>query len=115
MLQSEAELLGSQIAQYLSELELESSKQALLDSILDGKTHFNFEEFEKEMLTLPRFKDWTLAYRNKTWFPKIPAAIQQKKDTAILGGAFHLLGETGMVRSLRIDGYDVSHVKSLEE
>jgi hypothetical protein len=114
-LQSQLESLSSLLAQQLSELESESSKQALLDSILDGKTRFNFEEFEKEMLTLPGFKDWTVSYRNKTWLPKIPAAIQQKKNMAVIGGAFHLLGETGMVRSLRREGYDVKPVKALEE
>jgi uncharacterized protein YbaP (TraB family) len=56
-----------------------------------------------------------MIYRNNTWYPKIPLAIKKKKDTAIICGSGHLKGETGIVRSLRRDGYNVEHAKFLEK
>ena len=92
----------------------EARKQHLLRSIFDDKIYFNIEEFEERMQA-SHYLRWAMDHRNNTWYPKIPLAIQQKKDTAIICGGGHLFGETGMVRSLRRDGYDVNHVKSLEE
>ncbi len=92
----------------------EACKLDLLRSIVDDKIYFDFEEYEAKWLKRLE-KDWTIIYRNTTWYPKIPLAIQQKKDMALTCGAAHLIGETGMVRSLRRDGYNVNHVKAIEE
>jgi hypothetical protein len=105
-----SEALRSQLS-----LIQEARKLNMLRSLLDNKIYFNFEEYEKNWLADPAAADWTTPYRNKTFYPKIPVAIQQKKDIAVVCGAFHLVGETGMVRSLRREGYDVSHVKPLEK
>lgn len=92
----------------------EARKLHLLRSIVDDKIYFNFEEYEAKFLKRSE-EDWTMIYRNNTWYPKIPLAIQQKKDTALICGATHLIGESGIVRSLRRNGYDVNHAKAIEE
>jgi len=94
-------------------LVLEARKLGLLRSILADKIYFNFEEYEEKLLAIPSYTSWSMIYRNKTFYPKIPLAIQQKKDIAVICGAGHLIGETGIIRSLRRDGYDVNHVKDL--
>jgi hypothetical protein len=96
---------------HLSLIE-EAHKLDLLRSIVDDKIYCNFEEYEKKWLEEEE-TEWSDIYRNKIWSPKIPLALQQKKNSAVICGAFHLIGETGMVRSLRRDGYDVNHVKDL--
>jgi hypothetical protein len=95
-------------------LLLEAHKLSLLRSTLDDKIYYNFEEYEENWQKInPLVTDWTTLYRNNTWYPKIPLAIQQKKNTALICGDLHLIGETGMIRTLRRDGYDVSHIKAL--
>jgi hypothetical protein len=94
----------------------QARKLGLLRSTLDDKIYFNFNEHEEKSLAADSLEtDWTEIYRNNTWYPKIPLAFQQKKDTAVICGSHHLLGESGMVRSLRREGYDVSHVKPLKK
>ena len=87
----------------------------MIGLILDKNIYFNFEVYEEKLLANPLATSWTTIYRNNNFYPKIPLAIQQKKDTAITCGRDHLFRETGIVRSLRRDGYDVNHVKAIEE
>jgi hypothetical protein len=102
------EALRSQVS-----LIQEAHKLNMFRFLTDEKIYFNFDEYEKKWLADPEAADWTTIYRNKTFYSKIPVAIQQKKNTAVVCGAFHLAGKSGIIRSLRRDGYTVSHVKAL--
>jgi uncharacterized protein YbaP (TraB family) len=54
-----------------------------------------------------------MIYRNIVGFPKIISGINQGKDTAIILGARHLMGATGVINSLEERGYCVEHAVKL--
>ena len=48
-----------------------------------------------------------LVERNNEWLPKIEEFINQKNSTFILVGALHLIGEDGVLQTLKRKGYRI--------
>ena len=49
--------------------------------------------------------------RNNNWIPVIEGLISKEKNTLIVAGAAHFVGENGVVSLLREKGYDVKKVQ----
>lgn len=75
----------------------------------------NSKELEKLLLdsfeAYPDIADRFLYARNKKWIPQIEELIKEKKNTMIIVGAGHLIGDQGVVALLRQKGYHIEQMK----
>lgn len=55
----------------------------------------------------PKIYRQVLVERNQNWLPKIEAMLNDSETELILVGALHLVGEDGVIQSLRKKGYHI--------
>ena len=58
----------------------------------------------------PELYNEFLVYRNHNWLPRLLNMMEDDSVELVLVGALHLFGEDGLLRLLRQQGYQVSHL-----
>lgn len=87
------------------------------DIFVDMVSLYNQEKLSElgEVVNDPRFMNeeaeyWMLEKRNKDWAVKMPKLMKEGSNFFAVGSA-HLIGEFGMIKLLREQGYNVSPIK----
>lgn len=95
---SEAETMGEKINELKNAWRIGDNAKLAKLAITDMKNDF------------PYMYDTLLTQRNNTWLPKIEAMLKDNDVEFVLVGAMHLVGEDGLLQSLRKNGYDLENL-----
>lgn len=74
-----------------------------------------FEQMLSELKSdAPAFYRRLLTDRNDAWLPTIKSLVTGTDNALVIVGAFHLLGDEGLVALLRRDGYQLTRLSSVQ-
>ena len=116
--------MDSILATYTRKLAERGPDAVLKEAILDHPDedtdwrHGDVSAAEKEVAEMKNdalaLYQKLLPERNRQWLPKITQALRGKRNTMVLVGAMHLVGNEGLLQLLRDDGFKAEQMYGID-